>query len=53
MPRIRTIEQDTAGGWIVRHPATGEQFYDKNWRWNSRAAARAVVAELRMISNSQ
>lgn len=44
--RIRTVERDPAGGWIVRHPKTGVMFYDDNWRWNSRAAARAVVAEL-------
>lgn len=43
--RVRRIERDPAGGWIVRRK-DGRAYYDENWRWNSRSVARTVVMEL-------
>lgn len=32
-------------GWLVRG-SDGRAYYDEDWRWNSRATARAVAWEL-------
>lgn len=42
--RVRSVERDPEGGWIARKP-NGHFIFDKDWRWNSRATARAVVRE--------
>lgn len=42
--RVLSVERDPEGGWIARQP-NGHFIFDKNWRWNSRSAARAAVQE--------
>lgn len=51
--RFRLVEKDPGGGWIARHPLTGEPFFDKDWRWNSRSVARDVVDSLRRFPESK
>lgn len=49
MPRIRTVEHDAkGGGWIARNPWTGEEVWP-DFLWRTRAAARAVVEETRLL----
>lgn len=41
---MRRIEKDPEGGWIARR-RDGSLITDKDWRWNSRSAARHAVME--------
>jgi len=49
MKRIRTVEHERGWGWIARHPVTGEEILP-GFRWSSRAVARTVVLEARLLT---
>ena len=50
MKRVRSVEYDPGFGWIARSPLTGEEVLP-NFRWSSRAIARTVAAETRLLSS--
>lgn len=47
--RVRRVEKDPFGGWIARDKFGVE--YQKDFLWNSRSVARAVVDEDRAFGD--
>lgn len=52
MRRVKTVEYDPGYGWIARHPRTGDEII-AGFRWASRAVARTVVLEAKLLSEAK
>lgn len=48
--RVRRVEKDERGGWIARDKF-GVEYFDRGFRWNSRAVAWSVVNEDRAFGD--